>query len=165
MYSHVARKPYFFALSALLFFFILRVLGQLSVVLFQPQFLPPMNDWHSGLLPYPLLLACQLIIIVFFGKICLDFAGLGQGKFARASARAAHKLSFWGTFYMAVNFLRYALMQYLHPHGLWFSGCIPIFFHCVLASFILVLATYQHQACRVSVTAQASESFSKALPH
>jgi hypothetical protein len=45
---------------ALLFFF--RVLGQALVAVFDSGFLPPMKEWYSGLLPYPILLPIQVMI-------------------------------------------------------------------------------------------------------
>ncbi len=36
--------------------FLGRVLGQVTVVLLEPDWLPPMQDWYSGLLPYSILL-------------------------------------------------------------------------------------------------------------
>ena len=36
-----------------------RVAGQIVVVLRAPRWLPPMEQWQSGLLPYPVLLASQ----------------------------------------------------------------------------------------------------------
>lgn len=51
-------------LTLLLTLFMARVVGQLLVVLFQPRWLPPMKDWYSGLVAYPLLLPAQLAIIV-----------------------------------------------------------------------------------------------------
>ena len=44
--------------------FLLRVLGQLEVVLIAPAWLPPMEQWYSGLLPYPLLLPAQILILM-----------------------------------------------------------------------------------------------------
>jgi len=160
MHTEIPRRPYFFAMTTLLFLFTIRVLGQLSVLLFHPSFLPPMQEWYSGLLPYPVLLLCQILIILLFGKICLDFAGLGRGRFTRANWRMARRLSAWGTLYLAVMILRYACMQYLHPQGLWFAGCIPIFFHYVLAAFILVLAAYQHKASKEAVSIQQVQPLS-----
>jgi hypothetical protein len=38
--------------------------------------------------------------------------------------------------------LRYVLRMSLYPDQRWFGGTIPIFFHYVLASFILVFANF-----------------------
>ena len=53
-------------------------------------FLPPMEEWYSGLLPYPYLLPTQFLIIFLFGKICLDlFRGHGFFAVPRRSARGS----------------------------------------------------------------------------
>ena len=40
--------------------FLGRVLGQVAVALLEPDWLPPMQDWYSGLLPYSILLLIQV---------------------------------------------------------------------------------------------------------
>lgn len=67
-------------LWTLLGLFILRVTGQVLVVFFSVTFLPPMQEWYSGLLPYEYLLPSQIVIIVLMVKICLDFTR-GAGPF------------------------------------------------------------------------------------
>jgi len=58
----------------LLFLFILRVIGQLLVVLNLVDFLPPMEKWQAGILLYQYLFASQILIIIFYRKICRDFS-------------------------------------------------------------------------------------------
>src|SRR5690242_2105356 len=48
-------------LSAL---FLLRVVGQVLVEFFGVTFLPPSPEWYSGLLPYPLVLPVQIVMLV-----------------------------------------------------------------------------------------------------
>ncbi len=135
------RRRYFWALTALLFLFCLRVLGQILVAFFQVSFLPPMEEWFSGLVPYPELLTAQLLIIWLYGKICLDFAR-GRGYFVMPRRRLGAGLLVFGSLYLGVMILRYAMRMSLYPHERWAGGCIPIFFHWVLSSFILVLGSY-----------------------
>ena len=52
----------------LLALFCLRVLGQLLVALFDLSFLPSMEEWYSGLVPYGPLLVAQILIILLYGK-------------------------------------------------------------------------------------------------
>jgi hypothetical protein len=49
--------------------FVGRVVGQLAVALDAAPFLPPMDEWQSGLLPYPLLLTSQLLLIAGLAAI------------------------------------------------------------------------------------------------
>lgn len=137
------RKPFLIVLTVLLFAFIARVLAQLTVLLFHPGILPPMHLWQSGLLPYPLLLFFQILIILLFGKVVLDFAAMG-GKFARPSRKLAQELTRWGTIYLGSMMARYSFLLCLHKGNLLPDGIIPTFFHWVLASFLLVLAQYHH---------------------
>jgi putative CocE/NonD family hydrolase len=138
------QRRYFWVLALLLFLFCLRVLGQILVAFFKVSFLPPMEEWFSGLLPYPELLTAQILIIVLYGKICLDFAR-GRGFFATPHRRLGTGLLAFGSLYLGVMILRYVIRMGLYPHERWTGGCIPIFFHWVLSSFILVLGSYHRR--------------------
>lgn len=131
-------------LVALLVLFCLRVLGQLMVALFQVTYLPPMSEWQSGLLPYPLLLIFQCLIIVLYGRVCFDFYRQ-SGFFYVPNTRLARPLMRVGTLYFLSVAIRLLIWTTIFQHHIWFSGTIPIFFHFVLASFVIVLA--QHH-CR-----------------
>ena len=67
----------FLTLCTLLLY--LRVIGQIVVVLRAPRWLPPMEQWQSGLLPYPVLLLGQVIVLTLMTWICVDFAR-GAGR-------------------------------------------------------------------------------------
>ena len=73
---------YLWLFTVLLFF---RVIGQIVVVLFAPRWLPPMEQWQSGLLPYPVLLAGQAVVLTLMVWISADFSR-GAGFFLRAVA-------------------------------------------------------------------------------
>ncbi len=120
--------------------FLLRVLGQLSVALWDVPFLPPMEEWFSGVLPYPKLLASQIAILALLGKICTDLHR-NRGYFARPQPWLAAALPPLARIYLAVMILRYVYRMALYPHERWTGGSIPIFFHCVLASFLMVLGS------------------------
>ena len=81
----VSQRRYFWVLATLLFLLCLRVLGQILVAFFHVSFLPPMEEWFSGALAYPWLLASQALIILLYGKIALDFSR-GRGFFVRGRA-------------------------------------------------------------------------------
>lgn len=129
------------ALLGLLLLFSLRVFGQLLVALGYSGCLPPMDQWQSGLLPYPVLFACQLALIGLFGKICLDIAG-GAGFFAKKRLPFGEFLIKFSHIYYAAMFLRYAVQMYLHPQDRWFGHTIAIAFHIVLATYVLLLGYY-----------------------
>jgi putative CocE/NonD family hydrolase len=148
------QKRYFLLLSALLFLFCLRVLGQVLVAFFGVTFLPPMEEWFSGLLPYPELLSSQILIIFLFGKVCLDFAR-DHGYFVVPRRRLGINLLKFGSLYLGAMIIRYVIRMALYPHERWTGGSIPIFFHWVLASFLLVLGHYHW---RLTTQTEASGS-------
>ena len=129
----------------LLGLFCLRVLGQVLVVFANVSFLPPMKEWQSGLLPYPVLLISQLVIIGVFSKVAADFTR-EKGYFARPNAKLAKGLVYFGWVYLLAMVLRYIIRMALYPEVRWFGGTIPIFFHWVLASFILLVGYYHRKA-------------------
>ncbi len=128
-------------LCTLTFLFFLRVLGQFLVAFFHVAWLPPMEAWMSGLLPYPGLLASQVLILSLQAKICADFLR-GRGYFVGDRRRGARWVQWFGVLYAASMALRYVLTMSLHPERRWFGGTIPIWFHFVLAAFILTFARY-----------------------
>lgn len=139
-----AKDHSLLTLSILLSLFCLRVMGQLLVALFHLQFLPPMEKWHSNLLPYPLLLVGQMLIIWLFGQICLDFSRK-SGYFFEPKKALALPLLWFGACYFIVMMIRFAICLNLIFHGTWVSGLIPSFFHLVLASFLLVLGNHHRR--------------------
>lgn len=131
------------ALSVLLLLFILRVMGQMLVVFLHVSFLPPMEEWLSGAIPYPTLLIIQIGIIILFGKICQDVF-LDKGLFAKKNPMVGKFLMHFGIIYFSIMVVRYIVRMSLYPHEHWVGGCIPIFFHLVLATFIFLYGYYNH---------------------
>lgn len=125
----------------LAFAFLLRVLGQVLVVFFQVRFLPPMEEWYSGLLPYPLLLPIQIAILVVQSLITRDL-WRGDGVFAVGRPRAGRALMRLSYVYFAAMLLRYVLTMWWFPERRWFHGTIPIVFHWVLAAYLFSLGKY-----------------------
>lgn len=121
----------------LLTLFVLRVLGQVLVVFAGVHWLPPMEQWQSGILPYPVLLSSQIAIIALLVRVCVD-CSRGEGFFART--RFDRGALWFGYVYFASMVVRYILRMYLYPENRWFGGTIPIVFHCVLATFIILFA-------------------------
>ena len=131
-------------LWALLGLFLLRVAGQALVAFLGVRWLPPMEQWYSGLLAYPYLLPAQLVILAVFGKVCLDF-GRGHGWFVVTRPWFGRQVWWFGWLYLAGMIARYPLQMALHPEDRWLGRTIPIVFHWVLASFLLVFARF-HRA-------------------
>jgi hypothetical protein len=131
-------------LWALLAAFCLRVLGQALVSFAGVTWLPPMEAWYSGLLPYQYLLPSQLFIILLYGKVCLDFTR-GHGFFMRPYSTFSRGTLVFGYLYLTAMVLRYVIRMSLYPEERWFGGTIPILFHWVLAAFIIAFGHY-HRA-------------------
>ena len=129
----------------LLVLFVGRVVGQLAVALELAPFLPPMESWYSGLLPYKPLLAAQVVIIAVFARMCLDVAR-GSGFFARPHRLLAVNLWVFGWSYAGGMVVRYVFSMALYPERRWAGGTIPIVFHFVLAAFLLVVADHHRRA-------------------
>ena len=116
--------------------FLLRVLGQLEVVLVAPAWLPPMEDWYSGLLPYPLLLPAQILILMLMTGLVVQEMLRSDG----APARRRDWLTVISLVYFAAMLLRLIIQFARGADDLLAAGAIPVAFHWVLALFLLVLS-------------------------
>lgn len=133
-------RTYGLLLSVLAGLFLARVAGQALVAFLGTPWLPPMGEWYSGLLPYPLLLPAQLAILVVQGKVSVDLVR-GRGAFVRPGRRTGRLLLVLGLLYLGGMLLRYALTMSWYPERRWLgAGTIPTAFHVVLALWVLVLA-------------------------
>ena len=117
--------------------FIARVLGQIYVGLYKPRFLPPWEEWYSGLLPYPWLLFAQILIIMWMTLISYDVTRSG-GFFALETPGSIRIVQWFSLIYFFGMMLRYVLTMWRDPARRWFKGTIPIWFHMVLAIFLLL---------------------------
>lgn len=141
------RRLYSLLLGVLAFAFLLRVVGQVLVAFFRADFLPPMAEWYSGLIPYPLLLPIQLVILAIQARISWDIRR-GSGLFAARRPRVGTFICWFSYIYFLAMVLRYVLTMYLYPERRWLTGTIPIFFHWVLAAYLFVLGQYLRRAGR-----------------
>lgn len=140
IFSSQSQK-YAALLCLLLALFCLRVIGQMLVTFLEVSYLPPMEEWYSGLIPYPLLLVSQFLIILLCTKVCVDFTR-ENGFFVNPRRRLGSGLVIFGSVYFVVMVIRYVIRMSLYPHERWTGGSIPIFFHWVLASAILLVGRY-----------------------
>ena len=106
----------------------MRVLGQALVAFGDVQFLPPMQAWYSGLMPYEFLFPSQILLVVLMTWICVDFSRRRGPFYAPRRLFAAWWL--WlGWLYLAAMAGRFA----------WFGLSIPVVFHWVLAAFMIAV--------------------------
>lgn len=138
-------QRYASVLWLLLAAFFARVLGQVLVAYGHVHFLPPMEQWQSGLLPYPLLLASQIVILTLLGAVAMDFTR-GHGRFVQPSRRMATGLTWFGCIYLGSMIVRYVISMRRHPEWRWIGHTIPIVLHGVLATFVLVAADFHRRA-------------------
>lgn len=119
----------------------LRVIGQIIVALFSPRWLPPMEQWQSGLLPYPLLLMGQIVVLTVMVLISVDFTR-GAGFFLQSHPLGDRIVLWFSYAYFGGMIARYIIRMMRRPDQRWFGGTIPIVFHCVVAAFLWTFATY-----------------------
>ena len=89
---------------------IARVAGQLIVATSAPRWLPPMEQWQSGLLPYPVLVAGQAVVLTLMIWISIDFAR-GTGFWLAPHPALGRAALWWSYLYFAAMVVRY-----VRPH-------------------------------------------------
>jgi hypothetical protein len=115
------------ALRVLTALFAARVVGQALVAYVDVTGLPAMEAWSSGLLPYPVLLPSQLVILLV--QVVID-RGLRRGKGFFARPHSGRILQWFSCVYALSMVMRYAVLR---------SHLIPIVFHWVLAAYLFTL--------------------------
>jgi hypothetical protein len=157
MNKRAATSVYVLTLWLLTFLFFLRVLAQALVAFFEIPFLPSMEEWvipsaspfsTSGVIPYPILLPIQVVILVLQIQVSRDFSR-GHGYFVSLEPRVGRILLWLSYIYFASMVLRYIVTMVLYPERRWLGHTIPIFLHFVLAAFLFTLghyATRRHEA-------------------
>jgi uncharacterized protein len=118
----------------LLALFIVRVVAQPLALLTSARFLPPFEAWHSGVLPYPALVAAQLLIIAWLARTAWRMTKAA----VTPSYRVGVALLTLGGIYFGVMLLRLILGLTILTSSRWFSSILPTVFHVVLASYLLV---------------------------
>jgi hypothetical protein len=125
-------------LGACMFLFLLRVVAQLEVLLVAPPWLPPMHDWYSGLIPYPILVPLQIVILMLMAALVMrEMQGRRASNESRAWAPWVRKFAFA---YFVLMWVRLMLQLLRGADDVIDAGGIPVAFHWVLALFLLVLA-------------------------
>ena len=119
--------------------FAARVVGQFEALVTAPEWLPDMDAWYSGLLPYPLLLPVQIALLMLMSVVAWN-RRVRTGRFALAQPRLAGVLRGLAVAYSLAMALRLALNIHANGAEFWRAGAIPVAFHWVLALFLLVSA-------------------------
>lgn len=148
-------KIYALVLGILAVMFLGRVVGQVLVVTYSPPFLPPMQEWYSGLLPYRFLLPVQLVILLFQFEVSRQL-WTGSGTMTRRRPTIGTGLKWFALVYFLVMATRYVVFMIIFPERRWFGGTIPIFFHFVLALYVYLLSRY-YRGLSIGVRAADTE--------
>jgi hypothetical protein len=146
--------------------FAARVIGQFEALVAQPAWLPDMDAWYSGLLPYHLLLPLQIALLMLMSVVAWN-RRVRTGRFALARPRLASGLRGLAVIYFLVMALRLAL--HIHGNGadFWREGAIPVAFHWVLALFLLVSARRSLEVRTFGLPAEDEQEYEEAddVPH
>jgi hypothetical protein len=118
------------------FLFLFRVVGQIEVLLQAPAWLPAMEAWYSGLLPYPLLLPAQILILMF---MCY-FNARAATHLSSGHSRWHTPLRVFALLYFASMVIRLIVQLGRGAEDALAAGGIPIAFHWVLALYLLTFA-------------------------
>lgn len=131
-------RKYGYWLIFLLCLFCFRVGAQLLQHFFSVTFLPAFEDWHSGALPYWVLVTFQILIIIFCLKITYQFI--------TGTVQPSHKTGkfclLFGVIYFFIMLFRLVAGLTFAPDHTWLGARLPTLFHLVLASFVLVMGHF-----------------------
>jgi hypothetical protein len=121
-------------LLILLLAFAGRVAAQLIQLVAPTNLLPEFSAWQSGALPYPVLLAGQIVII---GVSLFVSARLWSGSLRRRPRLGLACLLF-GAIYFAFMFFRLIAGLTFLAGSPFFGAILPAIFHLVLATMLLI---------------------------
>ena len=122
------------ALAGLLLLFFFRVVAQFGQWIHPVDFLPPFDDWQSGVLPYPMLLTGQILVMAVLLRIVVSHS-MGRAMARRWLGIAL--LAGGGVYFAVMCFRLLASMTFAAADS-WLGATIPAFFHVVLACFALI---------------------------
>lgn len=132
------------AMSVLCALFCLRVLAQFMQGAFPVEWIPAFEAWHSGVVPYSVLLAVQPALI---GWMIYVLHKVRHGTIRARRWKYRFCLVFGGVYFVFMAFRWIAGMTFLADDA-WFSRTIPSFFHLVIAGFILLLGVHIRRRMR-----------------
>lgn len=136
------------AVSALTLAFLVRVAGQAVQRWFPLEFLPPFDAWQGSGMPYPALLACQIVILAL---LCVAICTIVNR--ARAlGTKASRFVVLIGCVYCALMLVRLVLGLTVFSDSGWFTAWISTLLHLDLALVIILWGRDQHRLARIADT-------------
>ena len=124
------------ALTAL---FAIRVVAQPLALVFDSPLLPRFESWHSGIMPYALLVAAQVCILTW---LALNAWRVSHNTL-KPNRTWGRSLLALASVYAATMFARLILGATLLRDERWFASPIPTIFHLGLAGYLFVFAHLQ----------------------
>jgi len=118
----------------LLGLFTIRVLAQPIALRVDTPLLPRFESWHSGVLPYPLLVLTQAVIILWLARTAWMFT---TGAIAPRFRLGVVMMALGGV-YFAAMVMRLLLGATVFGDERWFASPLPTAFHLVLATYLLL---------------------------
>lgn len=140
--SKGAGRAHAIALGALLALFLFRVIAQVMQAVAPTDALPAFEAWHSGTLPYPVLLASQAAIVALLVWLIRSF------WLAKPLGGARLRTTLWilGSLYFLGSVVRFVGGLTFAADNKFMAAHLPAFFHIVLALAVIVIASYVSQA-------------------
>jgi len=120
--------------------FLCRVVAQPLALVVHSAVLPPFETWHSGAIPYSLLLASQLLILAASGWTAWRFS-IGAVKPRRPIGLAA--IAVGGVYFLGMV-ARLVLGATVLSDVRWFASPVPTLFHLVLAGYLLLVGRFHY---------------------
>ena len=114
--------------------FCLRILVQLAVYTVDISFLPSFESWHSGSMPYELLLVLQLIIILAMFRFSIKF---GKNDILQ-NIKRGKIIIIVGTIYFIMMIGRLIIGLMGLSEARFFVNYLTTSFHFVLTSYLIV---------------------------
>jgi hypothetical protein len=148
------------------FLFAARVVGQFEALVKSPGWLPDMDAWYSGWLPYYLLMPAQIALLMIMAVVAWN-RRVRTGRFALARPRLARGLRGLALLYFLAMALRLAINVQANGAEFWREGAIPVAFHWVLALFLLVSARRSLEVRTLGLPAEDQQEDEEAddIPH
>jgi len=121
--------------------FLFRISAQLIVAVVDVAYLPAFEYWHSGTMPYELLLIFQCLIFFVMVKTAFSFSNnnISPNKII------GEVLLIMGMLYLVTMLLRIVLGLILFTDSRWFTNYIPTFFHIILATYVLLVGHFHYR--------------------
>jgi len=144
--SWADSKRYALALLVLTGLFAFRVVAQLIQVWYPVEYLPTFDRWHSGALPYGLLVGVQGVILA----ACLRIVWRVFKRTIAPSTQKGKILFALGIIYLLGMCTRLIVGLTVAPDHYWFGATLPTVFHLVLASFLILYGRFHYIASQSS---------------